>query len=166
MRGTVNQADRISELATLARKAGAWIAADEALALRVEDAAPNLPPSPARAEFVSLASLSGTGRPSVRSGGDVSGDVAQEVYASFDDGEIACAVESGGVLGEWIVRGTVWLRGDDKAAWLEWVADDHVLASRRVIDTEPFRLDEVSTVPWHLELTCGPRTYRLDDIGR
>ncbi|MEZ4647837.1 MAG: hypothetical protein R3E97_03465 [Candidatus Eisenbacteria bacterium] len=162
----MNHADRISELARRARSIGTWVSADDALARRVEDAVSHLPVVPERAEFVSLRPADGEERLGVRSCSAVSDGASRSMYGSFEAGEIACVAEAGLVLGEWIVRGTVWLRDEVEAGRIEWVTQDHVIASCEIRDGEPFRLEEVSASPWHLELTCGARTYRLEDLGR
>ncbi|MCA9728653.1 MAG: hypothetical protein KC729_13270 [Candidatus Eisenbacteria bacterium] len=75
-----------------------------------------------------------------------------EVYGSFSHGELACLVDPGSVAGAWHVRGTVWLDDPEGTARMEWLTEDHLLATIPLASGRPFSLEEIAGENWDLQL--------------
>ena len=165
--------DRIERLTARARTPLSWHAPSEDLVRRVTEtvvsrgAAPNpagqscveVPP-PGPASGVRSLGFDGAfqrSTPIWRSSG-------AEIYRSFPGGEIACHAEEGDALGAWVLRGTVWLAAAEaSSAVLDWVEEDHVLATVPVRSGEAFEVEEFAGPSWHLELRVAEgRAHRLD----
>lgn len=113
------------------------------------------PPIPPSAETREL-ELCSAGVTDVRSASSSVTEASRELFASFEGGEIACRVEEGPLPGGWLVRGTAWLSDlSPQPLALDWLDDDHVLASTLITSGEPFRMEEVAGRDWHLELRLG-----------